>query len=368
MKNLILALALAVPAGALADIVTETVTVRTAVGEVAAPVAPETVVALDLAAIDSLAALGVPVAGRPDMTPPAYLAKAVEGVPTVGTLFEPDFEALAVMAPDLIVAGGRSQPQVAALSRIAPTLDMTVGTQDLVEEAKARLDAYGAIFDRAEQARDLKDDLDAALDETRTAVGDKGNALILLVSGTKISAYGAGSRFGWLHDRLDLPQAVPDLREGNHGEAVSFEFLAKADPDWLLVIDRGAAIGQGGEAAGLRVGGIGLQGDLDVAARREQRPGASDDGRDGGRVHQRRRAAPEEDRGQPAGTRQRRLRLQVGQDRLGQRRLLLAPAPVAHHVEVAVRADARTVGPVDIEADVRPRIEGISQSAPPSAS
>lgn len=249
MKNLILALALAVPAGALADIVTETVTVRTAVGEVAAPVAPETVVALDLAAIDSLAALGVPVAGRPDMTPPAYLAKAVEGVPTVGTLFEPDFEALAVMAPDLIVAGGRSQPQVAALSRIAPTLDMTVGTQDLVEEAKARLDAYGAIFDRAEQARDLKDDLDAALDETRTAVGGKGNALILLVSGTKISAYGAGSRFGWLHDRLDLPQAVPDLREGNHGEAVSFEFLAKADPDWLLVIDRGAAIGQGGEAA-----------------------------------------------------------------------------------------------------------------------
>lgn len=249
VKNLILALALALPAGALAETVPETVTVRTAVGEVAAPVAPETVVALDLAAIDSLAALGVPVAGRPDMAPPPYLAEAVEGVPTVGTLFEPDFEALAVMAPDLIVAGGRSQPQVAALSRIAPTLDMTIAAQDLVQEAKARLDAYGAIFDRAEQARDLKDGLDAALDETRAAVGGKGNALILLVSGTKISAYGAGSRFGWLHDRLDLPEAVPDLREGNHGEAVSFEFLAKADPDWLLVIDRGAAIGQGGEAA-----------------------------------------------------------------------------------------------------------------------
>lgn len=30
---------------------------------------------------------------------------------------------------------------------------------------------------------------------------------------------------------------------------MSFEFVAEANPDWLLVIDRGAAVGQGGEAA-----------------------------------------------------------------------------------------------------------------------
>ena len=34
-----------------------------------------------------------------------------------------------------------------------------------------------------------------------------------------------------------------------HGQAVSFEYLLKANPDWLLVLDRDAAIGKEGDAA-----------------------------------------------------------------------------------------------------------------------
>ena len=37
----------------------------------------------------------------------------------------------------------------------------------------------------------------------------------------------------------------------------------------------------------------------------------------------------------------------------GASRLFLDPPPVAHDVEVAIGADARTIGPVDIQADVR---------------
>lgn len=245
MKAVIRALALACATAAQAG----TVPVQTATGEVQAPHAPTTVVALDFAALDTLTALDVPLAGRPDFPPPAYLAPALAAVPTFGTLFEPDFEALAALAPDLIVAGGRSQTQVPALRRIAPTLDMTVQGVDVVAEAKARLASYGAIFDRAAQADALTDDLDAAIARTRAAVRDRGDGLILMVSGTTISAFGPGSRFGWLHDQLELPPAAPDLGAASHGEPVSFEFVARTDPDWLLVIDRGAAIGQGGAAA-----------------------------------------------------------------------------------------------------------------------
>lgn len=46
-----------------------------------------------------------------------------------------------------------------------------------------------------------------------------------------------------------MPEAHPDLAAESHGEAVSFEFIAEVDPDWIFVIDRGAAIGQEGEAA-----------------------------------------------------------------------------------------------------------------------
>ena len=77
----------------------------------------------------------------------------------------------------------------------------------------------------------------------------KGSALILLTNGGKISAYGAGGRFGWLHSALDLPEAAENVEAETHGEAVSFEFVADIDPEWILVIDRGAAIGAEGEAA-----------------------------------------------------------------------------------------------------------------------
>jgi len=224
-------------------------TVSTATGDATVPSNPGTVVALDLAAIDALDALGVELAGVPDITPPAYLQGAMEGVARVGTLFEPDYEALAVMSPDLIVAGGRSQTVVTPLSAVAPTIDMTITGEALIDEARARVATYGEIFDRADAAAELTGALDDRIAEVQEAVADKGDALILLTNGGKLSAYGAESRFGWLHAALDLPEAFPELDADTHGEAVSFEFIAEVDPDWILVIDRGAAIGQEGEAA-----------------------------------------------------------------------------------------------------------------------
>lgn len=245
MKHLFLGLALVLPGMVNAN----EVTVATAAGQAVAPAKPQKVVALDLAAIDTLTALNVALAGRPDITPPAYLADDLANVPTVGTLFEPDFEALAAMAPELIVAGGRSQTQVKPLSAIAPTLDMTIDGEDLIGQANARIDAYGAIFDIKTEAEALKQALNTDITEARDAAQGKGDALIVLTNGGKISVYGASSRFGWLHHALNLPEAHPGLDAGSHGEAVSFEFVAETDPDWILVIDRGAAVGQGGEAA-----------------------------------------------------------------------------------------------------------------------
>lgn len=245
MKALIWAVALAMPGVVCAD----EVAIGTATGEMRVAEMPKPVVVFDLAAIDTLDALGVRIDGAPDITPPAYLADAMRDVPTVGTLFEPDFEALASLAPQLIVVGGRSQTQVEALSAIAPTLDMTIPAEDLVAQARRRIDAYGAIFQREDQAARLNADLDLRIRQASTAVKDKGRALIVMTNGGKISVFGAESRFGWLHRQLDLPQALPDLAATNHGEAVSFEFIADTNPDWMLVIDRGAAIGQDGEAA-----------------------------------------------------------------------------------------------------------------------
>jgi len=246
MKTMLSTLAIAVlPTLALA----QTAEIETATGPAAVPVSPESVVTFDLAALDTLTALGVSVAGVPAVNPPAYLADVIDGLPTVGTLFEPDFEALAVMAPDFIIAGGRSQTQVEPLSQIAPTIDMTINGETLLDDAKARIAAYGTMFDHQDAATTLLTDLDDAIANAHDVTEGKGDALIILTNGGKVSAYGDDSRFGWLHTSLGLPEAFPDLNAETHGEAISFEFIADVNPDWIFVVDRGAAIGQDGEAA-----------------------------------------------------------------------------------------------------------------------
>ncbi|MFW2589351.1 siderophore ABC transporter substrate-binding protein [Sagittula sp. SSi028] len=228
----------------------QTVSVDTFAGAADVPQNPQTVVALDLAAIDTLDAIGVSVAGVPDITPPAYLQDAVSAGEIAGTLFEPNFEAIAAMQPDVIIAGGRSQSQVEPLSRIAPTVDMTIGAEaGIVETAKARATAYGVMFDKQDAADAAIAELDAAIEAAQAAVTDADNALILMTNGGKVSAYGGESRFGWIYSTLNLPEAHADLDTNTHGEAVSFEFIAQTDPAWIFVIDRGAAIGQEGEAA-----------------------------------------------------------------------------------------------------------------------
>ncbi|MBY6154429.1 siderophore ABC transporter substrate-binding protein [Vannielia litorea] len=245
MNRLATLAALALTPAALAA---QTVEIETYAGPVSVPQAPEKVVVLDIAAIDSLSALGVSIDAVPQFTPPAYLADVFASAQPVGSLFEPDFEAIASLGPELIVAGGRSQAQVEPLSQIAPTVDMTIW-EDVVGQGRARLEAYGKLFAKEDEAAELVGELDAAVEGAKAAADGKGDALILLVNGGKISAYGDDSRFGWLHSTLGLPEAYPELTAETHGEAVSFEFVAEVNPDWILVIDRGAAIGQEGEAA-----------------------------------------------------------------------------------------------------------------------
>jgi iron complex transport system substrate-binding protein len=102
------------------------------------------------------------------------------------------------MAPDFIIAGGRPQTQVPALLEIAPTIDMTISGETLIADAEARIDAYGTMFDLKEEAATLQVNMDEAIANAQDAVAGKGNALILLTNGGKVSAYGDDYRFGWL--------------------------------------------------------------------------------------------------------------------------------------------------------------------------
>jgi iron complex transport system substrate-binding protein len=224
------------------------VTVDTAQGPVTLQDTPDSVAVYDMAALDTITALGVTPTGSIDNILVPALRDAAAGATPVGTLFEPDLEALAGLAPDLVIVGGRSSTQLAAVSQVAPAIDMTFGP-DLLADTRARIDAYGALFAKTAQAEEMTATLDARLADLRAAADGQGTALIVMTNGPKMSAYGAGSRFGWIFDATGLEEAVPGLDDATHGQAISHEFIAQADPDWLLVVDRGAAIGEDGQGA-----------------------------------------------------------------------------------------------------------------------
>ncbi|WP_236045311.1 MULTISPECIES: siderophore ABC transporter substrate-binding protein [Pseudooceanicola] len=239
-----LACALAGPA-----LAAEALTLETAKGPITLKAVPKTLVVLDVAAIDTLAALDVPMAGVATPLFVSALEKEVNDVPSVGTMFEADLEKVAALRPDLIITGLRAEAQNATLSRIAPVADMSIG-DDAVADGLARLSAYAGLFDKAEQAESLKVLLQAKLDEAKAQVAKNGGkVMILLANGPKVTAFGADSRFGWINSNLDWPQAVQGLEASRHGEPVSFEFIAQADPDTILVIDRGTTVGEGAQSA-----------------------------------------------------------------------------------------------------------------------
>ncbi|MEM7445090.1 MAG: siderophore ABC transporter substrate-binding protein [Pseudomonadota bacterium] len=227
-----------------------TVTVSHAQGEVEVPRNPEIVVTFDLAALDILDRLGVSVAGVPAATMPDYLSEYADGaVPTMGSLFEPDFEALNALRPDLIIVAARSAPQLSALSEIAPTIDLTIDANDFVGGVARNVATLGRITGNDAEAETLVSDLNGSVEALRDSAANAGDALIVLTSGGRVTAYGPGSRFGWLHDDLGVTPTIEDVEAATHGEAIGFEFILEADPDWLFVVDRDAAIGQGGTAA-----------------------------------------------------------------------------------------------------------------------
>ncbi|WP_010141933.1 siderophore ABC transporter substrate-binding protein [Oceanicola sp. S124] len=224
----------------------ETVTVQTYPGPAKVETGPASTIVYDLAALDTLDALGV--AGLTSISN-TYLDYLAGYAGDAGSLFEPDFEAVNAAEPDLVIVGGRSQPHLQDMARIAPAIDMTIWGADVIEQGLARLEAYGQIWGMETKAAALKAEVEQAIAATRAAAEGKGSALILLTNGPKISVYGSGSRFGWLHDLTGLTEAAGELKAETHGEAVSFEYVRDLDPDWLLVIDRVAAIGGEGENA-----------------------------------------------------------------------------------------------------------------------
>lgn len=222
------------------------ITVSHAQGETTLTTNPEKVVVLDFGILDTLDALEVDsVVGLAKQGAPDFLDEYTgDDYEDVGTMQEPDIEKIAEIDPDVILIGARSAAKYAELNEIAPTIDLTVGSDDFMNSFEEVSTTIGEIFEKTDEVEEKLADIDESIEQTKADAEGAGNALIVLVSGGKLSAFGPGSRFGFVHDVLGVPAASPDLQVDRHGQAISNEFIADTNPQHLFVVDRDSAIGQ----------------------------------------------------------------------------------------------------------------------------
>lgn len=224
----------------------KTVTIEHSQGKTDVPDNPQKVVVFNIATLDIMDALNIPVTAVPqsDVHFPDFLSKYSDKAYTnVGTLFEPNYEVLSSIQPDVIVAGGRTNDVYNKLSEIAPTIALNIDPAAFLTSLTERTEQLGTIFHKQDEAKKLITDFNQKIDQLKSKTSTAGTALVIMVNGGKMSAYGSKSRFGFVFDQLGFKPATTFQEAGRHGNAVTSEFILSVNPEWLFVLDRDNAIG-----------------------------------------------------------------------------------------------------------------------------
>lgn len=234
-----------------------TVTVTDNHGEVEVPLTPERVVALDNHVFSTLSAWDIELVAVPKPVMgtgiwPGYTENP--DVLDVGSHREPDLEQVIAAEPDLIIGGYRFGDYYDQLREIQPVTIETEPTDEepLIEGLTRQTRTLGEIFDRRDDAEALVADLEAATVAATNAYNGTDTVLGLITSGGKISyaAPGTGRSVGPVFTELDLVPAIETTAEdATHGDDISLEAIAQADPDWLIVLDRDGALDEEGYVA-----------------------------------------------------------------------------------------------------------------------
>ena len=224
------------------------ITIKSSLDEVKLSKVPEKIVTFDLGAADTIRALGFEknIVGMPTKTVPTYLKDLAGKVKNVGSMKEPDLEAIAALEPDLIIASIRTQKFVDKFKEIAPTVLFQASKDDYWTSTKANIESLASAFGEtgAQKAKEELAKLDKSIQEvaTKNESSDK-KALAILLNEGKMAAFGAQSRFSFLYQTLKFKPTDTQFEDSRHGQEVSFESVKEINPDILFVINRTLAIG-----------------------------------------------------------------------------------------------------------------------------
>ena len=227
-----------------------TVTVTDNHGEQTVPAEIDTVVATDNRSFEMLDQWGIKLAAAPKAIIPFTVSdyKDNPDVQDIGNHREPNLEIVAAADPDLIVTGQRFDKYYDDLKKLAPNsaivdFEPREG-KPLDEELKRHAKGMGTVFGKEKEADQLIADFDKALERAREAYNPNVKVMALNSSGGTLGyiAPTVGRTFGPLFDLIGMKPAleVDKASDDHQGDEISAESIAKANPDFIMVLDRDA--------------------------------------------------------------------------------------------------------------------------------
>lgn len=214
-------------------------------------VPPASVVALDNRTFETLDAWGIELSAAARTLMPSTIGyKTDESIPDIGNHREPNLELIVAAEPDLIINGQRLTGFFDDIAKLAPDATQIVldPTEDelLTDGLKRQTTTLGQIFGKESEADALNQELDDAIAAAKDAYESGQTVMAVNVSGGNIGyiAPTLGRALGPVFDILELTPAleIENASEDHQGDDISVEAIADSNPDWILVMDRDAAV------------------------------------------------------------------------------------------------------------------------------
>ena len=227
-----------------------TVTVEDNYGVKEVPSPAQRVVALDNRSFELLDTWGIePVAAARALVPVTIPGIGDnDNIVDIGNHREPNLEAIVAAEPDVIVSGQRFQTHDADIEKLVPDAVLVDFEPRDGEPFDAELirhtESLGEIFGKQEEAAQLVDDFQNALERAKAAYNPEQTVMAVNISGGEIGyvAPGVGRTWGPLFDLIGMKPAleVQNATDDHQGDDISVEAIASANPDWMLILDRDA--------------------------------------------------------------------------------------------------------------------------------
>ncbi|MGO4184296.1 ABC transporter substrate-binding protein [Paenibacillus sp. TAF43_2] len=214
-------------------------TVKDAYGDVLVPASPEKIVVLDIGALDNLLELGITPIGAPSILAagdpyPAYL-KGTEGISNIGSVNEPNLEAIDALKPDLIIGNKDTHDAIHdQLTKIAPT----VFVETLGVTWKANLQLHAEAVNKQAEGQKLLDAYNGKITDLKSKLADKGQSISLFrPRADKIQIYLKDTFAGTIMTDAGINRPESQNIEG-FSKDVTEEQMSSLDGDIILWFNR----------------------------------------------------------------------------------------------------------------------------------